>query len=213
MDNKSKIKFLEKNKTERESFDNENIVGLDNYNFSKFFNFSKNTLPLILLYHGGFTRIDEIFPSRSKKGGISLSTVHKAKGLEADNVYIICESLMPSQSAKKEWEIKQEYNLMYVAYTRAKNKLGFVDESDFDGFDFTSPNNIGILKRIETQVNKVLNKSTRIILTDENIKKIINNAVIINKDVISSNKCVNINSINRRNVNTFANMLKQRMRK
>lgn len=159
------------------------------------------------------TRIDEIFPSRSKKGGISLSTVHKAKGLEADNVYIICESLMPSQSAKKEWEIKQEYNLMYVAYTRAKNKLGFVDESDFDGFDFTSPNNIGILKRIETQVNKVLNKSTRIILTDENIKKIINNAVIINKDVISSNKCVNINSINRRNVNTFANMLKQRMRK
>ena len=38
---------------------------------------------------------------------IELSTVHKAKGLEADNVYILQPSLMPSKFAKKEWEIPQ----------------------------------------------------------------------------------------------------------
>ena len=36
-------------------------------------------------------KIDEIFPKRDKKSGISLSTIHKAKGLEAENVYIACE--------------------------------------------------------------------------------------------------------------------------
>lgn len=39
---------------------------------------------------------------------------------------------MPSKSAKKDWEIKQEYNLMYVAYTRAKNTLGFIDEKNLN---------------------------------------------------------------------------------
>lgn len=54
---------------------------------------------------------------------ISLSTIHKAKGLEAENVYIYCPFLMPSMYAKKEWEIEQEENIQYVAYTRSLNRL------------------------------------------------------------------------------------------
>ena len=50
-------------------------------------------------------KISDIF-SDKKKGGISLSTIHKAKGLEANNVYIVCNSLMPSEMAKKDWEIE-----------------------------------------------------------------------------------------------------------
>ena len=73
-------------------------------------------------------KIDKIFQEESD--GICLSTIHKAKGLESDNVYIICRSAMPSKLAKHKWEKEQELNLMYVAYTRAKNKLAFVSEKE-----------------------------------------------------------------------------------
>lgn len=58
---------------------------------------------------------------------LTLSTVHRAKGLEADRVYILNASLMPSWSARKPWEKEQEENLQYVAYTRAKKTLGFIE--------------------------------------------------------------------------------------
>lgn len=100
-------------------------------------------------------KINEIFSDRQKEG-ISLSTIHKAKGLEANNVYIACRSLMPSKSAKKDWEILQEHNLIYVAYTRAKNKLGFLSEDDFKSFigDEVTMS----LNNIERKVNIILNK-------------------------------------------------------
>lgn len=72
--------------------------------------------------------IKEIFQEDSK--GVCLSTIHKAKGLEAENVYILCHSTMPSKLAVHDWEKLQEQNLMYVAYTRAKNLLGFVSEKE-----------------------------------------------------------------------------------
>jgi ATP-dependent exoDNAse (exonuclease V) beta subunit len=37
---------------------------------------------------------------------------------------------MPSKLAVHNWEKLQEQNLMYVAYTRAKNLLGFVSEKE-----------------------------------------------------------------------------------
>lgn len=103
-------------------------------------------------------KIDEIFPKKGGKDGISLSTIHKAKGLEANNVYIACDSMMSSGTSKKDWEVRQEYNLKYVAYTRAKNRLGFIDEKDFEQFDTTSQYSIMALRNIESKVNKVLGK-------------------------------------------------------
>ena len=155
-------------------------------------------------------KIDEIFPKRDKTSGISLSTIHKAKGLEAENVYIACESLMPSKSAKKDWEIKQEYNLMYVAYTRPKKRLGFIDEHDFEKFNTSNPNSMAVLKRIEEQVNKVLNKSTKIILNEATARQIARNAQNINKKIFTSST-VNINnSSGKRKVNAFADLLKSK---
>lgn len=54
---------------------------------------------------------------------IQLSSIHKAKGLEADDVTIIKMSLIPSSYAKADWELVQERNLKYVALTRAKKTL------------------------------------------------------------------------------------------
>ena len=156
-------------------------------------------------------KIDEIFPKRDKKSGISLSTIHKAKGLESNNVYIACESLMPSKSAKKDWEIRQEYNLMYVAYTRAKNVLGFIDEKDFDKFDTSSGNSIAALRRIEYQVNKVLGKTTKIVINNDTAKDIVKNAKKIDKGIfISSTIDLNTSKNNKRKVNSFANLLKNK---
>ena len=107
-------------------------------------------------------RISEVFSDR-KKNGISLSTIHKAKGLEADRVFIACKSLMPSKSAKKDWELNQEYNLMYVAYTRAKNMLGFLDETDFKNFYADSKQEKNRLKDIELKVDSILGKKPKYI--------------------------------------------------
>jgi len=161
------------------------------------------------------SKIDEIFPKRDKKGGISLSTIHKAKGLEADNVYIACESLMPSKSAKKDWEVRQEYNLMYVAYTRAKNILGFIDEKDFEKFNTSSSNSIAILKRLEYRVNKVLGKTTKIIINEDIAKNIVKNAKKIDKTIFTSST-IDFNSpseTKKRKVNSFANLLKNKKAK
>ena len=100
------------------------------------------------------TKISDMFSDR-KNVGISLSTIHKAKGLECNNVFIACPSLMPSKSANQKWEIEQENNLKYVAYTRAKSKLSFLNEEEFK--DLTETNN-NKLKEIERQVNKILGK-------------------------------------------------------
>ena len=60
------------------------------------------------------------------KGVLLLSTVHKAKGLEADRVFILDSDSMPSRRATKAWELQQENNLIYVALTRGRHYLGFI---------------------------------------------------------------------------------------
>lgn len=60
--------------------------------------------------------------------GIVLSTIHRAKGLESDNVFILQVDLIPSQYAEKDWQLEQEQNLLYVAFTRSKRKLIFIND-------------------------------------------------------------------------------------
>lgn len=75
------------------------------------------------------SKIHTIF-SDTKKVGICLSNIHKSKGLESERVFILQPELMPSKYAKLDWQIEQENNLMYVAYTRAKTTLGFITDYD-----------------------------------------------------------------------------------
>lgn len=67
------------------------------------------------------------FFDESIHGMVVLSTVHRAKGLEADNVYILNEANMPHPMAKTPEAQKQEMNLRYVALTRSKDKMVFVE--------------------------------------------------------------------------------------
>lgn len=99
-------------------------------------------------------KINSIF-SDETNNGIKLSTIHKAKGLESSNVFIACPSLMPSKTAKKDWEKEQEKNLMYVAYTRAKNKLSFLNENGFETFTCNTQNILNKLSVIEKQIKRI----------------------------------------------------------
>ena len=71
--------------------------------------------------------IDGLFSDDNTNGKVLMSSIHRAKGLEFDNVYILHPALMPHKSAKSEDELQQERNLIYVALTRSRNYLGFVD--------------------------------------------------------------------------------------
>lgn len=72
-------------------------------------------------------RIDALFDDGRTGGGLTLSTVHKAKGREWKRVFVLGhDRYMPSCYARKEWEMEQENNLIYVAYTRAKSELVLV---------------------------------------------------------------------------------------
>ena len=63
-----------------------------------------------------------------KNKGIHLMTIHGAKGLEFDTVYIIeaNEGQMPYKKSLKEGGLEEERRLFYVAMTRAKNTLKIV---------------------------------------------------------------------------------------
>jgi superfamily I DNA/RNA helicase len=72
-------------------------------------------------------QINDLFSD--SKQLITLSTVHRAKGDEADRVFILRRDKMPlSWVVQLDWERRQEMNILYVALTRAKRELWFVEE-------------------------------------------------------------------------------------
>ena len=72
---------------------------------------------------GAIPAVSELF--RDDIAGIVLSSIHKAKGLEATRVFIINYHKMPL-NVKSSWERQQEQNIMYVSLTRAKQTLYMV---------------------------------------------------------------------------------------
>ena len=64
-------------------------------------------------------------PAKKDDSGIRLLTMHGAKGLEFDKVFLpnVCEGLNPYRRARTEEEIEEERRLFYVAMTRAKTGL------------------------------------------------------------------------------------------
>jgi DNA helicase II / ATP-dependent DNA helicase PcrA len=62
---------------------------------------------------------------------VTLSTIHKAKGLEYPTVFLLNWHLLPSRFAQQEWQQVQERNLQYVAITRSKNKLIYINSESW----------------------------------------------------------------------------------
>jgi DNA helicase-2/ATP-dependent DNA helicase PcrA len=70
--------------------------------------------------------MDEQAKDEDKDGRVVISTIHKAKGLEWDAIFLTnCyEGSLPHMySMGNETEIEEEMRLFYVALTRARNKV------------------------------------------------------------------------------------------
>lgn len=67
------------------------------------------------------TEIDTIFGDNVGTECVLLSSIHKSKGREWNNVFWLQTG--PSKWARKDWELQQETNLCYVVVTRAIQQL------------------------------------------------------------------------------------------
>ncbi len=72
-----------------------------------------------------FALSEEFEVSESGSGALTLSTIHQAKGLEWENVFIISlkEGKFPHKKSVEENLIEEERRLFYVAVTRCKKNL------------------------------------------------------------------------------------------
>lgn len=114
IDNDLHNMIIKSNKTEQESIN--------------LFMFKENVKIFALLYAKlghKFGKVSDLLDYmykllNNKNGeGILLSTIHKSKGLEAENIVILNENLIPSKYATTPEELKQEENLRFVAKSRA----------------------------------------------------------------------------------------------
>ena len=106
-------------------------------------------LELIAVETGTYTNFKErmnllqnlMFNSSLKWSNITLSTIHSAKGLEFDSVYIIdlVDGSFPSAASIEALEngdhslYEEERRLFYVGITRAKNSLALLSYENTDG--------------------------------------------------------------------------------
>ena len=77
--------------------------------------------------------IEQLFSDENSP--ITLSTCHRAKGLEGDRIdriFIYKPEDMPMRwKNQQEWQLEQEQNLLYVALTRSKSELFIVGYPDW----------------------------------------------------------------------------------
>jgi superfamily I DNA/RNA helicase len=72
--------------------------------------------------------INKMFTDDKVENAVMLSTAHKSKGLEANRVIILLPDKLPLKFPHQQrWQEVQEMNLKYVAITRARKELIFID--------------------------------------------------------------------------------------
>ena len=73
--------------------------------------------------------IEQLFGTEDE-GTVLLSTVHRAKGMEAERVYIAEPNLLPLYwENQKSWQLEQEHNLLYVALSRSTSELYLIGDA------------------------------------------------------------------------------------
>jgi len=123
-------KHLQSYQRERESY-------LDTKNEMSKIQSLKDKLDAIRYCYQSFEQLDSIedlsktlmglFGKDSKGDFVQLSTIHSAKGLEANRVFILHPEKLPLERVGQlDWEKQQEQHLHYVALTRAKQELWLV---------------------------------------------------------------------------------------
>lgn len=74
-------------------------------------------------------KVENLFSDKDDKNAVICSSVHRAKGLEAFRVFIAKPELMPHPKALDlDWQLTQEMNIKYIAFTRSKKELIFIKD-------------------------------------------------------------------------------------
>ena len=134
-------------------------------------------------------RIFTIFQDNNNEG-IILSTIHKAKGLESDNVFIFYPSLLTSRKNQKDWEKQIEDNLIYVAYTRSKKTLNFIKEERNNRFLYGTELTQKLIKEDIENIIKRLDFNDSNQISEQNIRNIIKKNV--NPNILGQNTLNNV---------------------
>lgn len=99
------------------------------------------------------TRVEDGFAEEAPRDHLVLSTIHSAKGLEWDHVYVIgaMDGYFPSLYAAEDPDsMDEELRLLYVAATRARKQLTFTHPAR--AFDRTSGMLLGLPSRFLTDI-------------------------------------------------------------
>lgn len=130
-------KYGELKESERKKFDREDIdliVILINY-FNKEHQLGGDCkINYFISYVQNMINVD------NPDGCVRIMSIHKSKGLEAENVFVLNEGRPFIELGRSKDMVQQERNLSYVALTRAKENLYLVrcksDETDEDEYEF-----------------------------------------------------------------------------
>ena len=109
-------------------------------------------------------KIDQMNKDRSRKG-VAISTMHKAKGLEWDTVFILGadDGTIPSKKAVDQGNLEEERRLFYVAVTRAKRELylSYTDNDSTKKSRFVSEM-FGVKKKMNSKKEPKFQKGQRV---------------------------------------------------
>lgn len=75
---------------------------------------------------------------KNNRNGVTLTTMHKAKGLEWNTVFVIDlnKNIIPYEEKEEHTDIEEERRLLYVAITRAKDHLYLMNSSKSESVFF-----------------------------------------------------------------------------
>lgn len=79
--------------------------------------------------------LKHILNTTPKPDAVRICSIHKAKGLEADNVFVLNRGNWTERYGQTKEQLQQEKNLSYIAWTRAKDKLYLVGEPEAEEHD------------------------------------------------------------------------------
>ena len=94
-----------------------------------------NIRELLKKIRGQRRELEQAQSARQAGKGVGIYTMHGAKGLEFDTVFVpgCCEGECPSRNAKTAGEVEEERRIFYVAVTRARRRLYLTWSSRDDG--------------------------------------------------------------------------------
>ena len=103
--------------------------------------------------------------NRNEVDAVSLMTIHSAKGLEFDTVFVIgmSEGVFTSERSMSDGikGLEEERRLAYVAYTRARRKLYLTDSNDFSFVIQSSKNTSRFVNEIDDEYIEHISKVSK----------------------------------------------------